>query len=260
MSPLPFGYQDDTAIRVRGRFRPLADLYHQSFGGGFLPPSWGLGSQVAPTAASTTQFKTGFAGPNTTTVVVTRTGIVAGNVVFDGTYANGMLDYHRNVVITVTHASAVVALSGVITGTDVYGKTITEAWSVTAGTTSKTFTGKRSFFRVDSVTVVAVADASADTVSIGDGQVFGLDLPIASQTPASTGRVSKAILEIVDNAVVTTGTIAALSTDPTEDPRGTYSPATAPNGTHLYDIWYITDFPMYADSQPGFYTVSGSGA
>ena len=190
---------------------------------------------VDPLAASTTSFHTGTPGPNTTTKQLYRTGLpIPLDVVFNGARATGILDYARNVVITVTHASAVVAVSGVITGVDQYGKVLTEAWSVTAGTTSKTFTGKKGFARVDSISVVAVADASADTVAAGHGNVFGLDANL---------DVASAVKEVVDGAVVTTGTFVAKSSAATDDQRGTYSPSTAPDGAHDYTVYYLSEQP-----------------
>lgn len=188
-----------------------------------------------PAAGSLTAFLTTSAGPNTATNTAYRTGYQpAGNLVFDGALAAGATDFARNVVITVTHATAVVALSGTISGIDINGKQITEAWSVTAGTTSKTFTGKKGFARVDTVTIVAASDASADTVKIGTGNVFGL---------AAKNAVASAVKEVSAGSVVTNGTFVATSTATTDDFRGTYSPNTTPDGTKTYTVWIISDNP-----------------
>lgn len=144
------------------------------------------------------------------------------------------MDYPRNVVIVVEHASAVVAMSGVITGLDDQGKVMTEAWSVTAGGVSKTFTGKKAFKNVTSITEVVAADASANTIRSGSGQVFGLKAELA---------VASAVKEIVDGAVVTNGTFVAASTAAADDVNGTYSPNTAPDGAHDYTVYYISDNP-----------------
>ena len=230
--PLAPSYSGNRAVAVRGKTqRLLSGIYHQQW--------------INPTTASTTAYRsTGIAGPNTTTISVTRTGgagIVAGNFSFDGTLALGSPDFPRNVVITVTHGSSVVAESGVISGVDVYGKNISEAWSVTAGTTSKTFTGKKSFARVDSVTITAASDASANTNVIGNGTVLGLDCKITVQV---AGAAAVPVLkEIVANAVVTNGVFVGAGTASTDDPRGTYAPNSAPNGSTIYDVWYISDDP-----------------
>src|SRR5512138_2037233 len=219
--PLPANYQSSRGIVVRNTQRVMSAIYSQTW--------------TNPATASLTAYLTTLAGPNTTTTTAYRTGYTpAANVVFDGTLAAGKPDFARNVVITVTHATSVVALSGTITGVDIYGKNISEAWSVTATGTTKTFTGAKSFARVDTVSITAAGDASADTVKIGTGTVFGVDVNVA---------VASAVKEVAVGAVVTTGTVAATSTSATADPRGTYSPATAPDGTKTYTVWVISDNP-----------------
>ena len=189
-----------------------------------------------PAAGSITAYLTTSAGPDTATFTYYRTGYTATSptAVFDGTLAAGVADFPRNVVITVTHGSAVVALSGTISGTDEYGKNMSEAWSVTAGTTSKTFTGKKSFYRIDQVTVTAASNATTDTVKIGTGNVFGISVNLA---------LASAVKEVSAGSVVTNGTFVAKSTASTDDQRGTYSPNTTPDGTKTYTIWVISDDP-----------------
>jgi len=145
-------------------------------------------------------------------------------------------DVPRNVVITVTHASSVVAMSGVITGTDWTGKTITEAWSVTATGTSKTYTGKKAFASITSITEVVAADASDNTIIAGTGNVLGL------KVKAST---SKLLDEQMDSASASSGTLVqgAGPGSSTADEWGTYTPNTAPNGSHDYAAWFICDDP-----------------
>lgn len=150
----------------------------------------------------------------------------------------GRADYARNVVITVTHDTSVVAMSGTITGTDIHGKTITEAWAVTATGTSKTFTGKKGFKTITSITETVAADASDNTIIAGDGKVFGLD-----------GRCSVAsgVKEIADGSVVTTGTVAAASAASTDDARGTYAPSATPDAAKDYTLYYLSDDPELSD-------------
>jgi len=160
----------------------------------------------------------------------------AGTVTFtpDGALTGGVPDLPRNVVITVTHASAVVAASGVITGTDEYGSPITEAWSVTAGTTSKVFTGAVAFAVVSSVTYVTGADATTNTFIMGTGKVLGLSLP--ADAPVI-------VAELSGGTAVTNGVLVAASTTSNEDTRGTYTPNGTPNGTLDFSIWYIGTSP-----------------
>lgn len=140
----------------------------------------------------------------------------------------------RNVVITVTHASSIVAMSGTITGTDEYGATITEAWAVTATGTSKTNTGLKAFKTVTSITEVVAADASGNTIIAGDGNTLGLAFKATNIVP---------IAELVDGATPTAGVIVAGSTTATADARGTYTPNSAPNASRVYKFYYTVDDP-----------------
>lgn len=141
----------------------------------------------------------------------------------------------RNVVITVTHASAVVAMSGTIYGTDWAARPIQEDWAVTAGTVSKTFTGKKAFVTVNRITETIAADSSANTIIAGTGNALGILVRVTAPN---------AVQEVVDAAVVTTGVLAVASALATADAWGTYTPAAAPNAVHNYDIWFISDDPQ----------------
>lgn len=146
----------------------------------------------------------------------------------------GINAHPRNVVITVTHASSVVAMSGVITGTDIHDQVQTEAWSVTATGTSKVFTGKKGFKTITGITQVIVADASGNTVIAGSGVVFGLLVMNA---------VASAVKEVAAGSVVTNGVMVAASSASTADPRGTYAPNTAPDAANDYTVWHLSDSP-----------------
>ena len=157
------------------------------------------------------------------------------NMTIGGALASGgvaTLDVPRNVVITVTHSSSVVAMSGTITGTDEYGHTITEAWAVTATGTSKTFTGKKAFKTVTGITEVVAGDASANTIIAGNGKVLGL--PFKAAVPAI-------ITETEDGAVPTAGVLVAASTAATADARGTYTPNSALNGALDFVVYYLCE-------------------
>lgn len=213
---------------------PLARTYvnNRSFRGNsgrlILPSAIIAQSWVDPATAVTNGFSVSHAGAS---AAGTRNMTLGGSLTSGGVGTNG---HARNVVITVTHGSSVVAMSGVITGTDINGKSMTEAWSVTAGTTSKTFTGKKAFKTVTSITEVIAADASTNTIIAGNGVVLGLIAPLA---------VASAVKEVAAGSVVTNGTFVVASTASTDDPRGTYSPNTAPNGSNDYTIWFLSDTP-----------------
>lgn len=144
----------------------------------------------------------------------------------------GVADYARNVVITVTHASSVVAMSGTITGTDIFGNVITEDWSVTATGTSKVFTGNKAFKTVTSITETVAADASANTIIAGTGEKLGLER--FAEAPV-------VVADLEDGAVPTPGVVVARSVAATADARGTYTPDSSPNAALDFDLWYIVE-------------------
>ena len=222
----------------RGIQRGGSLLYHQNW--------------TNPTAKVANGITTATAGPNTTTINLSINGSLAsgGSAVLLPTF--GVFTGGRNVVVTVTHASSIVAVNGVITGVDVYGVVKTETWNVTATGTSKTYVSKTAWKRVTGVTATAASDASADTITVGDGDILGLDVIL----PAPLGLTGTAVKEVVAAALVTTGVFVAggitisaagvIAVAANADPRGTYAPATIPNGATTYDVWYISDIPEYS--------------
>jgi hypothetical protein len=199
----------------------MSTLFHQSYGG--AAPS----AQPVPATAVATGGANAVAGPNTATKSIPLTGSLSSG-------GNMIPDMPRNVVVTVTHATSIVALTGVITGVDINGQPLTEAFTTTATGTTKTFTGLKAFKYVTDVSVTAVADATADAITVGTGNTLGCDANVSG---------AKALLELIDGAIVTTGTLVAGSAAATADLRGTFTPATAPNAAHTYDAWYISDDP-----------------
>lgn len=217
--PLPSNYVTSRGVQTkRGRRMQDSAIIHDSF--------------VDVAAAVTNGWSASHAGASAAGTT---------NMTLGGAHGvAGYTPHARNVVITVTHGSAVVAMSGIITGYDIGGNLITEAWSVTAGGTSKTFTGKKAFKRVTQITEVIAASAAANTIIAGSGIVLGLSANVA------LGGVGAAVKELAAGSIVTTGTLVAASTAATDDSRGTYLPATAPNGTNDYDVWYLSDTPEYS--------------
>lgn len=237
-SQYPYASGRAVTTNRRGIQRGGSLLYHQQW--------------VNPTAKVANGISTAQAGPNTTTINLTITGSLAsgGKATLLPTF--GPFTGGRNVVVTVTHGTSIVACNGVITGTDVYGVVRTETWSVTATGTSKTYVSKTAFKTVTAVTAIAVADASANTITVGDGDLLGLDVIL----PSALGLAATALKEVVAAALVVTGTFVAggisisaagvISNTANVDPRGTYAPATIPNGATQYDVWYISDMPEYS--------------
>lgn len=162
----------------------------------------------------------------------TFNAVLAGSLAVAGT---AVLDFARNVVITITHASAVLAVTGLISGLDQYGKVITETWAVTAGGTTKTYTGAKAFASVTGISIIAPVDSSSDSIIAGTGNLLGL--PFNCSSPTIDGEMMDGALPTLGTLKIGTGLAAAT------DYRGTYSPNAAPNGTHIYDVWYIVDNP-----------------
>ena len=203
------------------------------------PPSVALSllikdSWTNPATDSTTAFiSTGLTSTknaNANTVTNTRN-----TTDWDGALGTtGLTDFPRNVVITTTHNSAIVANTVVVTGIDRYGRTITESFTVAGGGTSTTSTGTTSFYRVDSIAITAAADATTNTTKLGTGAVLGLSMPSA---------MTSCVKEYAAGSLATNGVFVALSTAANADKRGTYAPNSAPNGATSYIVWYISDDP-----------------
>lgn len=212
--PLPTGYVRSHALNARS---------NRQIGPSFMvKQSW-----TNPLALDADGISVAAAGPNTTTADRTIGGALASG-------GKAILDYPRPVLITVTHASAIVAVSGTTYGLDLDGKVISEAWSVTAGGTSKTAGGAVSFKVVTRISVTAAGDASADSISAGTTAKLGLDVTAAHPSP---------LKELMDGTAPTAGVITIASTSANTDPRGLFAPNTAPDGAHDYDLWYISDSP-----------------
>lgn len=129
-------------------------------------------------------------------------------------------DVPRNVVAAWTNAAIVT-----VTGTDVYGKTMTE---VSASGTS--FTGKKAFKTITSIT----SNAAITGATAGSGNVLGL--------PVFLPAVGLVLKELQDGAVATAGTVVAGiktaggSTNSTGDVRGTYTPNATPDGVKTFQL------------------------
>lgn len=127
-------------------------------------------------------------------------------------------DVPRNVVAAWTGTAVLT-----VTGTDQYGDVVVE--SSASGTS---FAGKKAFKTITSV------DVSADVTgaTVGTGDVFGLPV----QLPG-TGFV---ILELQGGNTASAGTIVAAdsakATATTGDVRGTYDPASAANGSRVFEV------------------------
>lgn len=183
---------------------------------------------LAPMAALTVEEYTNPVAANaagleaaTATTVAPRTvtSFVAGGVA-------ALAAHGRNVTFTTAGATPADApATAVITGTDMDGKAQTE--TVNLAQTATIANGVKAFKTITKVEYAA-ADGTGATVSIG----FGLKLGVAKKPKARAG-LAGIIREIEVGAVVTTGTLDATNR--------TYLPATAPDGTRDYAIYYEYD-------------------
>jgi len=147
----------------------------------------------------------------------------------------GVFSPPRAVTVTVTHGSSIVAETFLVTGKDVYGKTISETLTITATGTSKTATSLQAFKRITSIGETSAADASANTITIGDSKVLGFSFKCSSVVT---------VAEELNGAAATAGTVVAASTTAGNDYRGTYTPNGTPNGTNDWAVWFLSDDPV----------------
>jgi hypothetical protein len=190
---------------------------------------------VAPLAALTVEEFTDVVAASTT-AIKTAAATVAAPTTYSGAALNGsvgvgLMNPPRQIVITtagVTPADA--PANATIVGIDVAGKALSE--TVTVAQTAAAATSTKCFAKVTSITLPA-ADGVGATLAFGTGTALGLALPAKSRA----GLVPL-IAEVVAGTKVTTGTMAAPAA---AGPYGAYTPATAPNGTNDYAIFYEYD-------------------
>lgn len=155
----------------------------------------------------------------------------------DGVNQSGALATPRNLTLTVTHGSSIVAMTALITGRDVYGATMSELFTITATGTTKTATGKKAFAQVDSIAFTSAGDATANTAEVGHGSVLGLPFRVDNND----------LLQVrFDGAVDAATFVPAVTTDPatttTGDVRGTIAIAGTLDGTKkLNALFAIAD-------------------
>lgn len=134
--------------------------------------------------------------------------------------------YGRNVTFTTAGVTAADApATALITGIGMDGKVLTE--TVTLAQTATIANGVKVFKDVTKIDYPA-ADGTGATIAIGFGPVLGL-----SKLPIARGGGAVAIREIIDGALVTTGAISATNRS--------FTPATAPDASHKYAVYYEYD-------------------
>lgn len=152
---------------------------------------------------------------------------------FAATYRNiiqaGLAKYGRNLTVV---ASGAATSNVTVYGYDYLGQPMSESFTLN-GTTP--VAGKKAFKWITNVTFGATA---ATTINVGWGDLLGL--PYRSTTTALIG-------ELTAGAAPTAGTLlagasaTAAQTATSADPRGTFAPNQATNGTKTYEFTYNVD-------------------
>lgn len=138
----------------------------------------------------------------------------------------------RNITITTAGGTPADApATALVTGTDMDGKAQTE--TITVAQTAATASGVKIFKTVTSV-AYATGDGTGATCSIGFGPLLGLPIPMKTRA-----GLAGLIREIAAGAVVTTGAVVAANRS--------YAPASAPNGSTSYAIYYEYDAAVVLD-------------
>lgn len=169
------------------------------------------------------------------TETVTYTFPVATASPQDGVNLTGIMDVPRNITSITSHGSSVVAMTILVTGTDTYGEAMSELLTVAATGTSQAADGAKAFKTVTSIAVTAAADAEANTLNMGFGDVLGLPYKLEGEYDV--------IAQYADTTEEKLASVwvAAVTTDPatttTGDVRGTVNPDTTLDGSVNFYVW-----------------------
>lgn len=148
------------------------------------------------------------------------------------------LDVPRNLAVTATHATAVVALTVKIYGYDQYRRPMTETLAIAATGTSQTATGAKAFGYVSSIAITAAADATGNTVNIGIGAKLGLPYRLERKEHLLAAFLGGAqeLVNVASNATVVPAD-ATDATSATSDVRGTVSFNGTLNASNEALVW-----------------------
>ena len=146
------------------------------------------------------------------------------------------LDVPRNIVCQTTHGSSIVAMTVAATGLDQYYEPMSETITIAATGTDETDAGTKAFKYLRSVAITAVADAEANTLNVGFGDVLGLPY---------RADFNDQVIVFENGDPLGSGTFAAAddtaATATTDDVRGTLDPNTALNGTVRISVVMFPD-------------------
>jgi hypothetical protein len=204
-----------------------------------------LGSPAAAVADALIKAATGAELPNADTITYTTAddnttpldGSIAApaNVLMSDGVAHLVwaLDVPRNIASTTTHASAVVAMTILVTGFDQYKQPLSELLTVTAGTTSKAVAGKKAFKYIESIAIASAGNATTNTLNAGFGDVLGLPYQLIEKSDLLSTWFNQ-----VEEATLPTVVVADTNTETTTtgDKRGTIDLNSALDGSTVR-VW-----------------------
>jgi len=224
MSKQHMGHADETYIGA-AQYGPAHARYGRKGQLVSMVARYVLGAPLTLDADGLIKAATSTELPDTETVTYDLDSI--GTSPADGASTTWILDVPRNVTVTTTHDSSVVAMTVTVTGTDEYGETLVELVTVAATGTSQADATVKAFKTVTSLAITAAADAEANTCNIGWGNALGL--PIRMDAGTCIAFFADNTEELTEATSVVAVTSTATST--TGDVRGTITPNTACNGT-----------------------------
>lgn len=172
---------------------------------------------------------------------------VACTLVTDATVANGVAmtiaaqpAYPCKLAVIITDADSSIS-AGIVTviGVDASGRSVTETVSLTGG--SQTRSTNNAYSSITSITPSAVVgNTGSDKVAVGHSNKLGVPLP------SGFGSLSFYFLQA-------DGTKEAVSAS--DATYGTFTPTTAPNAAHNYEVMYSFSLPVVQAS----HSHSGTG-
>lgn len=194
----------DVREDVAKAFSPLANIVVEEF--------------TNPEATATNAIKTSIAA---STSAASYSGAA-----LNGAVGGAEMAYARAITVSTSGSTpADVPATATITGEDVDGNALTE--TINLSQTVATVTGTKLFKKVTLIEMPAGQGTDA-------ALVFGISSKIGlTETPITRASLAAIIREIAAGSLVTTGTITT-----TDAPYGSYTPASAPNGTNDYAIYY----------------------
>jgi hypothetical protein len=179
----------------------------------------------------------------------------AGNLTINGSWAAAgvaTVDWPRTIAVASSNGGDTTQ-TVTITGTDLYGATMTQALTLNGETTVAT---TKAFY---TVTQIAVSAALTGNITVDVGNTFGLSykarrggfLTVQRYT-MTAGVVANAVAPVLDYniGVASIGTFTfydntSPATSATADVRGTYAPHTAPTGSgntgYIYSMMYVAE-------------------